>query len=115
MGKQVKFEKVNMREIDRIFKGRKFDACVHQGVMEHFDEDEIPYLHKKQLKVAKKVIFSVPLKTKRNMKYFRGGLIKYRNLWNKEYWVKNVLKDFKIIDQRLLRQRTDNLVIVLVS
>jgi 2-polyprenyl-3-methyl-5-hydroxy-6-metoxy-1,4-benzoquinol methylase len=114
-GKRTRFKKANIREIDKIFKNRKFDACVHQSVMEHFEKNEISFLLKKQLKIAEKVIFSVPLKTKRNKDYFKGGLIKYRNLWSGDYWIKNILKDFRIIDHKLIRQRTDNLVIVLVS
>jgi SAM-dependent methyltransferase len=39
-----------------------FDMVYHQGFLEHFSNDEIVLLIKKQLRVAKKVAFSVPSK-----------------------------------------------------
>jgi len=42
------------------FKDDSFDMCISQGFLEHFSDDEIIELVKEQLRVARKVIFSVP-------------------------------------------------------
>jgi SAM-dependent methyltransferase len=42
------------------FKNDSFDMCISQGFLEHFSDDEIIELVKEQLRVARKVIFSVP-------------------------------------------------------
>ncbi|MFC1941892.1 methyltransferase domain-containing protein [Chloroflexota bacterium] len=42
------------------FKDDSFDMCISQGFLEHFNDDEIIELLNEQLRVAKKVIFSVP-------------------------------------------------------
>lgn len=42
------------------FPDASFDTVFHQGLLEHFNNDEIKLLLEEQLRVASKVIFSVP-------------------------------------------------------
>jgi len=37
-----------------------FDVCFHQGLLEHFSDDQIAAFLREQLRVAKAVVFSVP-------------------------------------------------------
>jgi SAM-dependent methyltransferase len=67
-----------------------FDFAFHQGVMEHFPEAEIRSALQEQLRVADRVIFSVP-----------GARYKTRDfgderLWTKEKWL-TILAPFQVI------------------
>lgn len=42
------------------FADHTFDACFSSGVMEHFSDEEICLLLSEQLRVARRVVFSVP-------------------------------------------------------
>lgn len=59
----------------------KFDFTFSHGVMEHFSEEDIKILVDKQLKVASRVIFSVP--SKRYGKKDFGN----ENLWTYKHWL----------------------------
>jgi ubiquinone/menaquinone biosynthesis C-methylase UbiE len=55
--------KINLKLADAFklpFSNNSFDLVCHQGFFEHFNDNEIQRLLKEQLRVARKVVFSVP-------------------------------------------------------
>ena len=111
-GKNIKFKLVDLENVDKFFKKNSFDAITHQGILEHFPPNNIKEIIKKELKIAPLVIFSVPILSERNKKYFKGGLIKYRNLWNINFW-ERILKDFNVVEIFEAKQRKDDLIVVI--
>lgn len=107
----IQFKLMNIFDINKKFKKDFFDCVTHQGLLEHFKKRKIIKAIKKQLYVAPFIIFSVPLNTKFNQKYFKDNI--YRNLWSKKKWIRDILKDFKIIENKQVRRRSDNLLIVI--
>jgi len=98
--------------IEREFEKNSFDCITHQGVIEHYNEEEIKRILKLQINIAPLIIFSVPIKTEFNAKeYFKDSM--YRNLWTEKYWLEDVLKDFYVMDFKVVRQRSDNLIVVI--
>ncbi len=85
-GKSIKLDLADAFSIDKKFRSSNFTAVVHEGFLEHFANNQIKILLDKQLKVAPLVIFSVPVKSRRNNKYFKNDKIGHRNLWSKKAW-----------------------------
>ena len=110
-GIDIEFFVMDLFDINKIFKMGSFNCCTHQGVLEHYSRAEIKKLLKKQLCVENYVIFSVPLDTRFNRIYFNDKL--YRNLWSENYWTRTILTGFYIIETVVVKQRTDNLLIVI--
>lgn len=107
-GKKIKIMYMDIFDIDKRFKKDSFDACVSSGVLEHFSEEQIKDIVKKQLYLAPVVIATMPIALKEdikeeykdyNKKICRDGM--YRNLWTPNYWINNVLKDFKILKKHV--------------
>lgn len=111
-GGKIKFLHLDLQDITEVFKENSFAAITHQGVLEHFSENKIKKILHKQLKIAPIIIFSVPVKTKRNEEYFKDGLVRHRNLWDGEKW-SELLEGFRILEMEEAKQRTDNLIVVL--
>ena len=65
---------------DLPFPSETFDLCFSTGFMEHFDDVQIARLLKEQLRVAKRIIFSVP-----SDRYPGGRIGDERNLRPKEW------------------------------
>lgn len=76
---------------DMPFPADAFDACLHQGLMEHFDEADIVRALEMQLRVAKRVIFTVP--TVR----WRGGTRGDERMWKGKYWFQ-ILRPFRVVE-----------------
>ena len=91
----INLKLMNMFNIDKEFKKNSFDCITHQGVLEHFERRKILSALKKQLEVSPFIIFAIPLNTKFNQEYFKDNI--YRNLWSEKKWIRDILKDFKII------------------
>jgi SAM-dependent methyltransferase len=70
------------------YENDSFDIICHQGFFEHFDDKDIQVLLKEQLRVAKKVVFSVPTK------YYLSNALGER-LLTKKRW-EGIMKDFKV-------------------
>lgn len=71
------------------FKDQEFDLIIHQGLLEHFSNQEIVDLITEQLRVAKRVLFSVP-----NHLYMRKDFGNER-LMDKAAW-EQILSPFKV-------------------
>ncbi len=108
-GKNMKFRLMDAFDVDKKFKEDSFDACTHGGFIEHFPENKIKVMLKKQLKIAPMVIFSMPIKTRYNLAAYKTRKINkrqvhedqiYRNLWAKSYWINNILKGFNVLECR---------------
>ncbi|MBI2548838.1 class I SAM-dependent methyltransferase [Candidatus Woesearchaeota archaeon] len=112
LARKIRFIRLDLFDIDQMFKPYSFDCITHQGVVEHYSKTEIEKILLKQLKIAPILIFSVPLKTEFNeRKYFVDHI--YRNLWTTGVWLNDVLKSFNIVEQKVVKQRSDNLLIVI--
>lgn len=72
---------------DLPFKDKEFDLSISQGFFEHFNEEEIAHLIDEQLRVAKKIIFSVP------SKYYYYRDFGNERLYTKNKW-KNILRKY---------------------
>ena len=73
------------------FPQESFDACYHQGLMEHFDEPQILEALRLQSSICKRVIFTVP--TRR----WTGGLYGNERLWSARYW-RGLLSQFRVYE-----------------
>lgn len=71
------------------FEGNSFDTAFHQGLLEHFGDEEIKRMLDEQLRVAKRVVISVP-----NYLYPAKDLGDER-LLRKESW-ERILKGYRI-------------------
>lgn len=107
----ITFMHMDFFNIDKIFEPSSFACITHQGVIEHYPKSKIKNILGLQLKIAPVLIFSVPLKTEFNERYFDDNL--YRNLWTKEFWIVEVCKNLNILETYIVRQRSDNLLIVI--
>ena len=67
-----------------------FDAIFHQGLMEHFDEGPIVASFHEQLRVARRVIFTVPTV------HWHGGVRGDERMWTGAYWRK-LLAPFRVV------------------
>lgn len=73
------------------FADGAFDACFHQGLLEHFDAPDIVRALHGQLRVARRVVFTVPTA------YWRGGIYGDERMWPGKAW-KRLLAEFRILD-----------------
>lgn len=71
------------------FQDRSFDVVFHQGLLEHFSDEDIHKLLEEHLRVAPTVIFSVP-----NSYYF-GREFGDERLMSKNMW-ENILKPYQV-------------------
>lgn len=76
---------------DMPFPEDSFDACFHQGLMEHFDEPDIVRALEMQLAVAQRVIFTVP-----TVKWL-GGTRGDERMWPGKHWLR-ILRRFRVLD-----------------
>lgn len=74
------------------FRGRSFDLCFHQGVLEHFDRATIIKALHEQLRVCETVVLSVPSELYPQRDF--GD----ENLWSVETW-RSLLSPFVIVDE----------------
>ena len=72
------------------YPDQSFDIIFHQGLLEHFSDEEIHKMLDEQLRIAKQVVLSVP-----NHLYPRRDFGNER-LMNKERW-ETILKPYKIL------------------
>ena len=84
---EVTFKKADAFNLP--FDDNSFDICFSQGFFEHFADDDIRKLLRKQLRVSKKVLFSVP-----SFWYPRQDFGDER-LMKKEDWLR-ILSEFKL-------------------
>ena len=106
MNIEIKFG--DIFEIDKIFGKDSFDVCISGGLLEHFDKEKVRVLVRKQLFAAPLVIASMPVKTKATLKAYgvkegeaEGNIDEegiYRNFWNENTWVNDVLKEFNVVE-----------------
>ena len=111
LGLHPKIIKGNFFHLQKIVKSN-YDVALHSGVLEHFDNEEIIKILHHQLKIASVVIFSVPVKSRFNEKYFKGKEKVFRRLLSEKVWL-NILSDFHILQAQTVHDRHDDLLIVL--
>ncbi len=113
-GKSIELELADAFTIDKKFKRSRFAAVVHEGFLEHFANNQIKILLDKQLRIAPLVIFFVPIRSRRNNKYFRNDKIGHRNLWDKKEWQDFLMQFYKVIEiKKVAALRKDDLIIVI--
>ncbi|MFH0971338.1 MAG: class I SAM-dependent methyltransferase, partial [Candidatus Micrarchaeota archaeon] len=93
------------------FKAGKFDAIVHQGILEHFTEKGAIAIIRHHLSLAPLVIFSVPVRSPYTEDYFSSDSVG-RNLHPREKWGK-MLGSFNVKEMKVAKQRTTNLLVVI--
>ncbi|MFH1684313.1 MAG: class I SAM-dependent methyltransferase [Candidatus Margulisiibacteriota bacterium] len=97
------FIKQDMFKLD----DNEYDFAFHQGTMEHFDADEIQKALRQQLKVCRRVIFSVPSKLHAQQDFGDERLFSYRE------WL-DILKEFNIVESFGYHRRVNMLSRVLI-
>jgi len=93
----IRILKGDLYKIDMMFGEDSFDAVIHGGTMEHFPENDIPKLLRKQLGIAPLIIGSVPVFGKNERGKWDRGI--YMNKWTAKHWLE-VLKDFRVVERR---------------
>ncbi len=94
----VKFVKADAFNLP--FRDKEFDVAFSQGVVEHFSDGDMLKLLREQLRVAKKVFFSVPNKAYKHKDFGNERLM------TKEQWEK-ILSGFNIfVSESYYRVRT---------
>lgn len=68
-----------------------FDACYHQGLMEHFDPSEIVAALKMQTALCRRVVFAVPTV------HWRGGVYGDERMSTGRHWLE-LLAPFRVVD-----------------
>lgn len=103
-GGKVAFRKEDAFNLS--FEDDSFDVAFSQGFLEHFSDKEIKCLITEQLRVAKKIVFSVPTIYYRTRDFGNERLLSMRK-WRK------ILKDFTVEDDRyyLYSRRKKNFLI----
>ena len=86
-GGRVTFKKADAFNLP--FNDDSFDVCFSQGFLEHFADDDIKKLLREQLRVSRKVLFSVPSVWYPRQDFGDERLIK------KEDWLR-ILSEFKL-------------------
>lgn len=89
-----------------------YDICFSCGVLEHFEDSEIHDLLVQQLNTASTVVFTVPIRSEANLRYFTDDI--YRRMLTPEEWIQ-ILAPFEIKQQATLRGRHEDLLITLVA
>lgn len=113
-GKSIRLRLMDMFELSKYVKRRQFDLVTHGGVLEHFSDNQINILLDAQLRIAPLVIFSVPVESKRNDKYFRKDEMGHRYLWTKNEWVSFLKNSYRVLEAKVSRSlRKDDLIVVL--
>lgn len=103
-GKNMKVIKGDLFNIDKMFESDSFDASISGGLYEHFIITDIRKIVNKQLKVAKVIIADIPIHSdkktlKQGYKDYKRKICLdgvYRNLWDENFWVNNILKNYKV-------------------
>ncbi|MBU0707499.1 class I SAM-dependent methyltransferase [Patescibacteria group bacterium] len=108
---KIIFKKADFWKLKIYFKKDSFDCITHGGVLEHFSIKEIQSILNKQLHIAPYIIFSVPIKSRWNTKYFDDTI--FRNLWLPKFWLVKILKNYNIRYHKVIKDRKDSLVVVL--
>lgn len=115
-GKSVKLWLLDIFELGKHFRSKQFDVVTHGGVLEHFSDNQIKLLLDEQLKVAPIIIFSVPIKSKRNNIYFKHDQMGHRHLWTKSQWIDFISNYYKIKEARISKSlRKDDLIMVITK
>ncbi|MFH1106386.1 MAG: class I SAM-dependent methyltransferase [Candidatus Micrarchaeota archaeon] len=89
------------------FPADSFDFIVHQGILEHYSEEEAKDILRHHLSVARLVAFSVPIAGEKTKVYFGGDSIE-RNVRDFDGWMK-ALAGFKVAEAFEAQQRSFNL------
>ncbi|MFH1200086.1 MAG: class I SAM-dependent methyltransferase, partial [Candidatus Micrarchaeota archaeon] len=84
-----------------------FDFIVHQGILEHYSEQEAKAILRHHLSVAPLVIFSVPIEGERTVAYFGGDTIE-RNIRGLSQW-KQELREFNAAEILEAKMRSTNM------
>lgn len=108
VGNMIKTVQGDLFDFSKIFTGKTYDLTFHCGVLEHFEDMEIQKILSEQLKVVPMVIFTVPVYSSLNNKYFNDDL--YRRLLSISEW-KNILKSFNILDMKEIQGRHSDLLV----
>ena len=104
-GKDIKFELMDIFEIDKEFSNDSFDVCISRGVLEHFSKDKIRDIIDKELFLAPIVIVSFSVRTKRTLKHYDVKYVRgkevccdniHRNLWSEYQWKEDLLEVYEI-------------------
>ena len=93
-------------DIERRFGPDSFDACDSGGLLEHFDRSRIRRLVGAQLRLAPRVLATMPVRTADTLTAYgvdeehaeanvdRYGI--YRNFWDEPTWLHDVLRGFRV-------------------
>jgi len=84
--KNLTIRKCDMMQADQIYS-KEFNSIIHQGVLEHFDDDEIVEILKRQKNIADLVIFDVP-NDKRKEKIQEFGNERFLSIYHWEILIK---------------------------
>jgi hypothetical protein len=110
----IKFKKLDIFDLDKVFKKDSFDVCISQSVIEHFSKGQIRDIIDKQLSIAPIVITSFPVRTKRTLNYYGVKDVHgkelcndnvYRNIWTEHVWMEDILK-FYDIEQSYIKRNS---------
>jgi SAM-dependent methyltransferase len=103
-GKNMKVVESDIFQLKELYKKDSFDACISGGLLEHFNIEEIRKLIEIQLYLAPVVIADIPIHSDKltlmkrysdyDKKICTDGV--FRNLWDEDYWVNEVLSDYKV-------------------
>ena len=96
------------RDFDKEFINQGIQACISFGVLEHFKRKDLDEIIRKQFQISPLMICMMPIDTPATLKAFKaeqkpeGHIDDYgifRNFWPVEFWEKEVLGKYCIIDK----------------
>ncbi|MEK7556694.1 MAG: hypothetical protein AAB538_01835, partial [Patescibacteria group bacterium] len=112
LGSSITIQKADASSLAGIFEKQEFVVAFSGGVLEHYTDDAIIKILKEELRVAQYVVFTVPIGSKRNEKYFNDSI--FRRLLPPKEW-QRILEGFNVKKFEKIRSRHEDLLITLES
>jgi SAM-dependent methyltransferase len=97
-------------KLSNVFRPNEFGVVTHHGVLEHYEPHEIRQILEAQLSVAHDIVFAVPVDSDYNRQLFEQDGIE-RHLWSVSRWTDNMLANFSVKEQHLVRSDKDELIV----
>ena len=110
MGLSINFISGDFFDLEKAVAHDQYDLIFHSGVLEHFYDKDIQAIVEQQLLFSPEVVFTVPIASESNNKYFNDN--NFRRLLEPETWME-ILQPFSVEEAKVVTGRHEDLLVVL--